>query len=122
MPAENLFIVISLNHTYRRHKAITLWRSDDKGYCWKLESAGRYDEARVLEHLGYYNSGCSNIAALLSLIEKLACEVEYDTKEFGICLPNYASTWKQLIAATIRPPQYQPEPEHRGARRQKTAA
>ncbi|MCY1460353.1 hypothetical protein D9M71_779060 [compost metagenome] len=116
------FIVISLKHTYRRHKAITLWRPDDKGYCWKLESAGHYDEARVLEHLGYYNSGCSNIAVPLSLVERLSCEVEYDTKEFGICLPNNAATWKQLLAATIRPPQHHPEPEYRGARYRKKAA
>lgn len=115
------FIVISVKHTKRRHKAITLWRSDDRGYCWKLESAGRYAEARVLEHLGYYNSGCSNIAVPLALVEQLATEVEYDTKEFGICLPNNAATWRQLLASVIRPVQYQSEQE-RGAPRRKAAA
>ncbi|GLZ87031.1 hypothetical protein Pres01_30820 [Metapseudomonas resinovorans] len=75
----------------------------------------------MLARLGYYNSGCSNIAVPLSLVEKLTCEMEYDTSEFGIRLPNNATTWKQSIAAIIRPPQYKPDPEYRGARRQKTA-
>lgn len=115
------YIVISLKHTFRRHKAITLWRPDDRGYCWKLESAGRYDEARVLEHLGYYNSGCSNIAVPLELVERLACEAEYDTKEFGTCLPNNAKTWKQLLAAVVRPTDYESRPEYRGAKYIKAA-
>lgn len=34
------YIVLSLNHTKRRDKAITLWKGADKGYCWKLEPAG----------------------------------------------------------------------------------
>ncbi|MCP1651552.1 DUF4406 domain-containing protein [Pseudomonas nitroreducens] len=72
----NEFIVISVKHTKRRHKAITLWRPDDRGYCWTLERAGRYAEARVLEHLSYYNSGCTNIAVPLTLVEQLAGEVE----------------------------------------------
>ncbi|QJP09034.1 hypothetical protein [Pseudomonas multiresinivorans] len=116
------FIVISVKHTKRRHKAITLWRPDDRGYCWKLESAGRYAEARVLERLGYYNSGCTNIAVPLTLVEQLAGEVEYDTKEFGICLPNNAATWSQILASVIRPVQHQAEPEYRGAPRRKATA
>lgn len=116
------FIVISVKHTKRRHKAITLWRPDDRGYCWMLERAGRYEEPRVLEHLGYYNSGCTNIAVPLALVEQLAGEVEYDTKEFGVCLPNNAATWRQLLAKVIRPVQYPAEPEYRGAPRRKAAA
>ena len=120
MPTENkqvpTFIVLSLKHTHRRHKAITLWRADDSGYCWKLSSAGAYDEARVLRRLGYYNSGCSNIAVPADLVDRLSCEVEYDTKELGICLPNNAGTWAQLLACVIRPADYEPKPEYRGCR------
>ena len=46
---ERTFIVLSLKHTHRRHKAITLWRPDDSGYCWTLERAGIYGESLVLE-------------------------------------------------------------------------
>lgn len=115
------YIVISLKHTHRRHRAITLWRPVDRGYCWTLDRAGRYDEAQVLSHLSYYNSGCSNIAVPIETVERLACEVEYDTKEFGACLPNNASTWKQLIADVIRPTAHAPQPEYRGARHKKAA-
>ncbi|VVQ01475.1 hypothetical protein PS938_02521 [Pseudomonas fluorescens] len=120
MPREKkqagTFIVLSLKHTHRRHKAITLWRSDDSGYCWMLSSAGHYEEARVLEHLGHYNSGCSNIAVSIELVERISCEVEYDTKEFGVCLPNNADTWAQLLASVVRPTDYEPKPEYRGCR------
>lgn len=115
------FIVISLKHTQRRDKAITLWRPDDKGYCWKVGSAGRYDEARILGHLGYYNSGCADIAVPLELVEQMVCEVEYDHKEFGICLPNNAATWKRLLDGVVRPPKHEPKPEYRGARHKKAA-
>jgi hypothetical protein len=115
------FIVISLKHTFRRHKAITLWRPDDRGYCWLLERAGRYPESRVMEHLGYYNSGNDDIAVPLELVERLACEVEYDTKVLGICLPNNADTWKRLLEAVIQPTKYEARPEYRGARYRKAA-
>lgn len=111
------YVVLSLKHTMRRHKAITLWRPDDRGYCWTLDRAGVYQEQQVLEHLGYYNSGCSNVAVPLELARRLACDVEYDTREFGVCLPNNATTWNLLLAEVIRPTRYPAEPEYRGVRR-----
>ncbi|TWR87842.1 hypothetical protein FJD38_17610 [Pseudomonas saxonica] len=126
MPTENLpertFIVLSLKHTHRRHRAITLWRANDSGYCWPLERAGVYPESLVLERLGYYNSGCSNIAVPTDLVKRLVGDIEYDTKEFGICLPNKANTWKQLLSAVIRKPVYPSRPEYRGVRYAKEAA
>ena len=126
MPTENqperTFMVLSLKHTHRRHNAITLWRSNDSGYCWPLERAGIYAEALVLERLGYYNSGCSNIAVPADLVARLVVDIEFDTREFGICLPNNAKTWKQLLAAVICKPDYPSQPEHRGVRYAKEAA
>ena len=126
MPTENqperAFIVLSLKHTHRRHKAITLWRANDSGYCWPLERAGAYAESLVLERLGYYNSGCSNIAVPADLVKRLVVDIEYDTKEFGICLPNNANTWKQLLSAVICKPDYPSRPEYRGVRYAKEAA
>ena len=126
MPTENqperAFIVLSLKHTIRRHKAITLWRANDSGYCWPLERARVYAESLVLERLGYYNSGCSNIAVPADLVKRLVVDIEYDTKEFGICLPNNAKTWKQLLSAVIHKPDYPSRPEYRGVRYAKEAA
>lgn len=115
------YIVISLKHTRRRHRAITLWRPDDRGYCWQLDFAGTYDEESVLDKLNYYNSGY-DVAVPAALVRELARDVEYDTKEHGLCLPNNAATWKRLLAAVIRPTQYQAQPEYRGAPRYKEAA
>lgn len=126
MPTQNqperTFIVLSLKHTHRRHKAITLWRANDSGYCWPLGRAGVYAESLVLERLGYYNSGCSNIAVPVDLVKRLVVDIEYDTKEFGICLPNNANTWKQLLSAVICKPDYPSRPEYRGVRYAKEAA
>lgn len=110
------YIVLSLKHTKRRDKAITLWKGHDKGYCWKLKPAGVYTEVEVLDRLGYYNSGCSNIAVPAELVIELCENVEYDTKEYGLCLPNRAGIWSKLLAAVIRPTQYEPKPDYRGAR------
>lgn len=122
MPDETpLYVVISLNHTMRSHKAITLWMPNDQGYCWTLELAGRYLETNVLDHLGYYNSGCANIAVPLDLVERLACEVEYNTEEFGRCVPNNAESWRRLLASVIRPTNHPARPEYKGARYPKAA-
>ena len=109
------FIVISLKRTSSLNKAITLWRSDDSGYCSTLRCAGRYDEASVLEHLGYYNSGNSSIAVPAELAERLVIEVEYDTEKFGLCLPNDAETWKHLLAEVICKTDYPSLPEYHRA-------
>lgn len=75
-----------------------------------------YTEAEVLNHLGYYNSGCSNNAIPAELVIDLCEMIEYDTKEHGVCLPNRAGIWSKLLAAVIRPTQYEPKPEYSGAR------
>lgn len=35
------FYVISVHHTQRRDRYITLWRPDDRGYCWRTIVAGK---------------------------------------------------------------------------------
>lgn len=119
---EGLYIVISLKHTRRRDKAVTLWRPGDHGYCWRLDWAGRYSEQQVLDHLGYYNSGCSNIAVPADLVERISCEVEYDHGARAICLPNNRGTWRKLLQGVIRPPLYPAKPEFPGARYPREAA
>ena len=114
--------MLSLKHTDRRYKVITLWCANESWYCWPLKSAGIYLESLVLERLGYYNSGCSNIAVPADLVKRLVVDIEYDTKEFGICLPNNAKTWKQLLSAVIHKPDYPSRPEYRGVRYAKEAA
>lgn len=110
------YIVLSLKHTKRRDKAITLWRPDDAGYCWTLEPSGVYTEAEIMGHLAYYNSGCSNVAVPAELVIDLCETVEYETQQIGLCLPNRAGVWSKLLAAVITPTPYEPRPEYRGAK------
>ncbi len=79
----NQYIVLSLKHTKRRDKAITLWEGNDKGSCWKLEPAGVYTEASILDRLDYYNSGCSNIAVPAELVIELCENVSMTPKSTG---------------------------------------
>ncbi|MFA1584734.1 hypothetical protein ABZR37_03875 [Achromobacter ruhlandii] len=65
------FYVISVHHTQRRDRYITLWRPDDRGYCWRIIAAGKYNRERVNASLGYYNSG-ENIAVPVEIVDAMA--------------------------------------------------
>jgi hypothetical protein len=46
-----MYYIISLKHTNKREKFITLWRPNNAGYCFAKEYAGVYDEIEE----GYHN-------------------------------------------------------------------
>jgi hypothetical protein len=46
------YFIVSLKHTGKKDKYITLWRPSNAGYCWPVELAGRYQGFQ----LGYHNS------------------------------------------------------------------
>ena len=48
-----MYYIISLKHTHKEDKHITLWRPDNSGYCYAQDQAGQY--AEIIE--GYHN-GC----------------------------------------------------------------
>jgi len=50
---ETEYFIVSLRHTMKWHKYITLWRPDNKGYSWPLELSGRYQGYEP----GYHNDG-----------------------------------------------------------------
>jgi len=45
------YYIISLKHTQKENKWITLWRPDNRGYCYSQEDAGVYEEIKE----GYHN-------------------------------------------------------------------
>lgn len=53
------YYVISLAHTHRKDKYITLWRPDNKGYCWPLPLAGTY--------LGYQHGYHNNFPEIIPI-------------------------------------------------------
>ncbi|WP_158513777.1 hypothetical protein [Yersinia entomophaga] len=42
------YFVISVNHTMRHSRYILLWAENNAGYRGKIESAGRYEEDKIL--------------------------------------------------------------------------
>ncbi|MCH1880619.1 hypothetical protein MJ863_13605, partial [Alcaligenes ammonioxydans] len=124
------YIVISVMHTLREHRYITLWAEDDKGYRWRLSRAGRYSNDRIMAHLDYYNTG-SNIAVPVAIVESLArpgnprdfdgVTLDMPVSEL-LAVPNTKDVWKTLLANVITPTKYKPHPEYPGARRRKEAA
>lgn len=36
------YFIVSLKHTNKKDKYVTLWRPDNAGYAWPLELAGKY--------------------------------------------------------------------------------
>lgn len=118
------FYVISVTHTNREHQYITVWRPENKGYAWPLSWAGKYSEADIKEHPDYYHSGCSNIAVPCSLLDGMAVPPTPRTidNDAGPVVLNTKENWKRILAALPWPPQHQPKPQYKGARRQKGAA
>lgn len=121
--SQELYIV-SLKHTKRRDRYITIWRSDDAGYCYPLVWAGKYQKDDVLERPGYYNSGCSNVAVPCHVLDCIAIppmpgEIDNDA---GPVVPNNAESWRRILANLIAEPAYKPQPEYKGARYRKNKA
>lgn len=119
------YYVISITHSNRRDRYVLLWRSDNAGYTFRTSTAGRYPGERIRESLGYYNSGCSNIAVPCSVIDPLTVMTTpkdcFDGPE-GPALLSNAANWKVLLSNTIETPRYPSLPEYRGAPRRKETA
>lgn len=112
--SEQQYYVISVKHSHKRDRYITFWRPDDRGYCYRLSSAGKYGRERVMAHLGYYNSGCSNIAVPVDVVDAMTVMTTPEDKFDGADGPavlNTPAKWRKLIEAVIRYPDYPIKPE-----------
>ncbi|MDH1883943.1 hypothetical protein [Empedobacter sp. GD03797] len=61
-----MYLILSLKHTKKEDESITLWRSNNQGYCSYLESAGQYEN--FIED--YHNSE-GNIPINQTILNKL---------------------------------------------------
>jgi hypothetical protein len=52
----DLYYLVSVKHTHKRDPYITFWRPDNKGYCYALSAAGKYDYPTIARHWDYYVS------------------------------------------------------------------
>lgn len=116
------YYVISVHHTRREDRYITLWCRDNSGYCFRAPKAGRYDEARVRDKIGYYNDGCSNIAVPTDVIDQhtvMTTPADCLDGTDGPALLNTRTNWTLLLANVIAMPKHAPHPQFIGARREK---
>ncbi|KAB8312262.1 hypothetical protein EH228_08760 [Erwinia endophytica] len=116
---EREYFVISVNHNQRSDRYIILWAANDCGYVGRIENAGRYPESRIRSKLGYYNCGRCAVAVPCDVIERIAVPVDskfFDTDD-GRWVLNNRKNWQVILRNVIERPQYNPEPEYRGARR-----
>lgn len=116
------YYVVSVHHTKRHDHYITVWRPDDRGYAYPLSWAGKYAEERVMAALGYYNSGCSNVAVPCDVLDRIAVSpapgmVDNDA---GPVVINNASSWRAIKRHVIMPTRYPIVPEFKGSRRPAT--
>lgn len=114
--ADEVFIV-SVKHTRRFHRYVTLWRPDCRGYCWPLPWAGQYSTEQVDREPDYLNNGEHTLAVRAEVIRALAedprpGDVDGDT---GPVVANTRKNWNAIIAGAIAPPQRKPKPEVRRA-------
>lgn len=118
------FYIVSLKHTRREHAYITVWRKDNCGYAWPLSWAGKYSAQQVDENPEYYHNGRSTLAVPCDLLDNLAVPPEKGMvdNDAGPVILNNRTNWRCIIEFHKADPLQRPQPEYKGARRQKEAA
>ena len=112
------FIVISVGHTKRRDKYITLWNPNNAGYCYRLEVAGIYYESDISNNPRYYNSGDDTVSipkVVLDKLSELSEEGYLDTQ--GMVVRNNAKNWKVIKDGLVFDTKEPLVPQYRGAPR-----
>ena len=86
-----MYYIISLKHTHKEDKYITLWRPTNSGYCYSQDQAGRYSEIKE----GYHNGEGDSIAIEVSRLEGFFINAVIDS-EVKQCVPNCKAVWDAL--------------------------
>ena len=85
-----MYYIISLTHTMRHDKYITLWRANNAGYCYSKSLAGEYETPEK-----DYHDSDTNMPIKVEDADKLFQEVTYDGKP-AIMIPNDRFFWDRL--------------------------
>lgn len=85
-----MYYIISLQHTHRTDKYITLWRPDNKGYCYSKESAGIYETPKE-----NYHDSPSNVPIKVEDAENLFLLLPYEGEQ-KFMIPNIKLVWDKL--------------------------
>ena len=82
--------IVSLTHTRKHEKYVTLWRPDNKGYCYSKQMAGSYENPQA----GYHDSQ-DNMPISEEKANELFESCMYDG-EYRMMIPNNKKTWTKL--------------------------
>ena len=82
--------IISLTHTNKIDKYITLWRPNNKGYCYSKDNAGVYEIP-----IKYYHDSDDNMPITTEQADKLFLTMPYDGVE-KLMIPNIKLVWDIL--------------------------
>ncbi len=77
-----MYYVISLKHTHKKDQWVTLWRPDNKGYCWPDGLAGQYETIEK----GYHDSEGDNKPIPVEVLEPYM--IPYNEHPEWKALPN----------------------------------
>jgi len=87
-----MYFIISLTHTNKGDKYITLWRPNNAGYCYSKESAGRYETPQK-----DYHDSETNMPISEEVADELFIYAKYDFNGEKLHLiPNCGAVWNSL--------------------------
>ncbi len=88
-----MYYIISLKHTHKIDKFITLWRPRNAGYCYSQDNAGIYEKIQE----GYHNQEFDSMPVLVEELDQLFVKSIIDSNgTFKKCVPNCAAVWEVL--------------------------
>jgi len=88
-----MYYIISLKHTHKEDKHITLWRPDNSGYCYAQDQAGQY--AKIIE--GYHNGEGDSLPIEVEKLDGFFINSDIVSKnQVKRCIPNCKQVWDVL--------------------------
>jgi hypothetical protein len=98
---EREYLIMSVKHTRPGDRWITFWRPNDAGYAYRMDWCGRYPEATVRAHSGYYDSIGNTFAVPADYVLPRAIESS-DGSGRGLRVPNTPRMWRKMVRAAAR--------------------
>jgi len=88
-----MYYIISLKHTQKGDKYITLWRTDNSGYCYAQDQAGQYSE--IIEN--YHNCKGDSLPFPVDFLNGFFINSDIVSKnQVKKCIPNCKQVWDIL--------------------------
>ena len=88
-----MYYIISLKHTHKEDKHITLWRPDNSDYCYAQDQAGQY--AEIIE--GYHNGEGDSLPIEVEKLDGFFINSDIVSKnQVKRCIPNCKQVWDVL--------------------------